>query len=185
MLRSDGLDLTIHVPADEWAYCQRRLKWFEAILVKIVRSDGVQEWYAADDLARLRLPGLPSSAQGITRKATAGRWPRQRCGARYVYHVSCLPSRSFDCLVARIMDLPEIDTSEGMVPALPEIPLPFPPENTAPAWVLPLMRLMKGEAGGNLGRAWQALPAHLPAGTKVPSMEEAAIVLLRLGIESG
>lgn len=181
MLRSDGLDLTIQVPADEWAYCQRRLKWFEAILVKIARTGGVQEWYAADELAGLRLPGLPPSAQGITRKATVGHWPRQRWGSRYVYHVSCLPARTFDTLVARVMDLPALD-ADGPVPALPDAPPPNPPENTAPPWVLPLMRLMKGEAGGDLGKAWRALPAHLPVGMPLPSAEEAAIVLLQHGI---
>lgn len=44
------------------------------------------------------------------------------------------------------------------------------------------MRLMKGEARGDLGRAWKALPAHLPRGTALPDVEEAATVLVTLGL---
>ena len=184
MLRSDSLDLTIQVPADEWAYCQRRLKWFETILKRIVRMGGVQEWYSAEELAGLRLPGLPASAQGITRKATAGRWPRERGSTCYLYHVSSLPARSFDRLMSLVLDIANVETIGGLVPTLPDSP-PLPePENTAPAWVLPLMRLMKGAAHGDLSAAWRALPAHLPPGTTLPSVEEAAAVLLRHGIVS-
>lgn len=56
------------------------------------------------------------------------------------------------------------------------------PENAAPPWVLPLLRLLKGEARGNLARAWRLLPGHLPGGTALPEPQEAATVLLRLGL---
>lgn len=58
-----------------------------------------------------------------------------------------------------------------------------PSSNVVPGWVLPLMRLVKGTARGDLARAWAELPRHLPDGVGVPSEEEAAVTLveLRLG----
>lgn len=182
-------NLTIQVPADEWAYLQRRADYLETLLIRVVRDRRhIQEWYSADELAALRLPGLPHSRAGVTRKATAGRWPRRPAGIHasgpFLYHVSVLPARAFDALMGRILDLPEIEAqTSGLfdLPAPPAPPLALP-ENTAPAWVLPLMRLMKGEARGDLGRAWKALPAHLPTGTALPSVEEAAQILINFGL---
>lgn len=182
------LDLTIQVPADEWAYLQRRADYLETLLIRVVRDRRhIQEWYSADELAALRLPGLPHTRAGITRKATAGRWPRRRSDANaraHAYHVSVLPARAFDALIARILDLPEIEADAETLFELPPSPpcAATLPENAAPSWVLPLMRLMKGEAQGNLGTAWRALPKHLPAGTALPSVTEAAQVLVRLGL---
>ena len=58
----------------------------------------------------------------------------------------------------------------------------LPPANTAPAWVLPLMRLLRNEAHGDLAIAWQRLPDHLPAGTCLPNVEQAAKILLNWGL---
>ncbi|MGU3398143.1 DNA-binding protein [Brucellaceae bacterium D45D] len=184
--------LTIHVPADEWAYLNRRVDYLETLLLRVVRDrKHIQEWYSAEELAALHLPGLPHTKAGVSRKATAGKWPRRPAGTHprngFLYHVSVLPARSFDALITRILDLPEMEAeTDGLfnlpAPLAPDEPAP---ENTAPAWVLPLMRLMKGEAQGNLGKAWQALPEHLPRGTVLPPVQEAAQILVNLGLVRG
>ncbi len=56
----------------------------------------------------------------------------------------------------------------------------LPGANTVPAWVLPMMRLLRER--GTLARAWAALPANLPPGVAMPGEEEAAVALLRLGL---
>lgn len=176
--------LTVAVPADEWAFVQRRVRWLTALLLRVVRDRAeLKEWYGAADLEALRLPGLPASRQGIARKAAQEGWRRERSGTALVYHVSSLPHRAFDALMLRFLDLPmiEADTS-GLFDLPPLPPLPDLPGNTAPQWVLPLMRLLKGEAGGDLGRAWKALPAHLPEGTALPDVKRAAEILIRFGL---
>lgn len=188
-----SLDLTINVPADEWAFCQRRMTYLETLLLRLVRDQrNIQEWYDAEELAALRLPGLPGSGRAVSRKASVARW-RRRWAAdggsrRYVYHVTSLPARAYDALIARILNLPEMEfeseTISFSIPSLPPAPAAEPPPatlNTAPAWVLPLLRLLKGH-GGNLGAAWRELPEHLPRGVALPTTEEAAIVLVGLGL---
>lgn len=103
-MSSLSLDLTINVPADEWAYCQRRLIYLETLLLRLVRDRrNIQEWYDAEELASLRLPGLPGNSRAVARKATVAHWRRRRSGnQRYVYHVTSLPSRAYDALIARI-----------------------------------------------------------------------------------
>lgn len=183
-----SFDLTINVPADEWAFCQRRLTYLETLLLRLVRDRrNIQEWYDAEELAALRLPGLPGSGRAVARKATAARWQRRRAddgrSRRHVYHVTSLPARAFDALIARILDLPEMDEAPQL-PALSQAAaekVQHADTNTAPAWVLPLMRLMKGH-GGNLGAAWRELPEHLPRGVALPTTEEAAMILVGLGL---
>lgn len=51
-----------------------------------------------------------------------------------------------------------------------------------PTWIMPLLRLLRGEAGGDLGRAWGMLPARLPAGAALPTVAEAARQIVRLGL---
>ncbi|MEO5337370.1 MAG: hypothetical protein H7841_10830, partial [Magnetospirillum sp. WYHS-4] len=80
---------------------------------------------------------------------------------------------------------PDPDAPSG--PAVPEIaasPVPSPaaPANTAPPWVLPFMRLLKGGAHGDITAAWRELPRHLPAGVSLPTQEEAAETIARLGL---
>lgn len=68
-MSSLSLDLTINVPADEWAYCQRRLIYLETLLLRLVRDRrNIQEWYDAEELASLRLPGLPGNSRAVARR---------------------------------------------------------------------------------------------------------------------
>ncbi|WP_413851673.1 DNA-binding protein [Albidovulum sp.] len=180
------LPLTVHVPAEEWAYAQRRLTWLETLLLRVVRDRGrMQEWYDAGELAALRLPGLPVTRTGIAQKAGREGWPRKgRAGRRVVFHVSALPSRAFDALIARMLDLSPLEPDPADLFDLPAAPVPAAPmpPNAAPSWVLPLMRILRGEAKGDLACAWRALPAHLPPGTVLPDVKDAAKVLVALGI---
>ena len=53
-----NLDLTVTVPAADWAYSQRRLKYLETLLLRVVRDrKGLQEWFTAAELAGMVLPG--------------------------------------------------------------------------------------------------------------------------------
>ncbi len=186
---NDGLNLTVQVPAEEWAYVQRRTKYLEAVLLQVLKDEGrIKEWYDAGEIAEMRLPGLPASKSGIARIAKAHHWrkreTRGKGGKRNTYHYASFPARAFDNLVGRIMD---VSIPEEMEEKTPEIqPAPQPkikaPDNAAPPWVLPFMRLLKTEAGGDFGRAWEALPDHLPNGVSCPTTEDAAATLLRLGL---
>jgi len=182
MFVSDSFDLTVQVPADAWATAQRRIAFLEAAVTRLARERrDIQEWFNAEQLAALRLPGLPSTRQGIASRAARGKWPRRPAfaggGSHFVYHLTSLPPSAFDAIISRLLDLPDSMEFEPAADlAVAEA------ENTAPPWVLPLMRLMKGEANGNLGRAWRELPAHLPRGAVLPSVDEAARILVNLGL---
>lgn len=181
----ERLDLTVAVDADTWAYAQRRMAFLEAMLVRVLREHfELQEWLSAAELEALRLPGLPPSRSTITRKARQEGWERRWSQGRYLFHVTALPARTFDALLTRILDLPPIEPEAGEWFDLPAPPAPAPPVpvNTAPAWVLPLMRLMRNEAQGDLARAWRELPQHVPEGTILPEVHEAAAILLRFGV---
>ncbi|RRY11504.1 hypothetical protein [Brucella anthropi] len=58
----------------------------------------------------------------------------------------------------------------------------IPYSNVTPVWLLPYWRLVKGRAMGNYAAAWRALPDHLPPFTRLPTVEEAAIVLAQHGM---
>lgn len=185
----NSLDLTVSVPADEWAYNQRRVKYLEALLVHIVRDEAkIQEWFSAAELAAKVLPGLSRTTEAISRKAGNENWKKRKAKFQgrwfYVYHVTSLPARTFDELISRILALPKIDAVVTILPNLPDIETMTEgnEENTAPPWVLPLIRIMKTETGGNLGEAWEILPERLPPEIPLPSVEEAAKVLVRLGL---
>lgn len=189
MSSKEGFALTVHVSADEWAFAQRRLAYLEALVLRVVRERrNIQEWYSAAELAAMRLPGLPDTPAAVTRKAAFGRWPRKqatRDGRRQqTYHVASLPARSFDALLARVLDVPELAERPGRI--VPDLPAVLPPSklpaNAAPSWVLPLMRLIKGEARGDLAAAWEALPKKVPFGVVLPTVEEAAVILIDLGL---
>lgn len=189
VMSEDKFVLMVHVPADEWAFTRRRATYLEAVLVHVLRSeDRIREWFDATELAGLRLPGLPGTKAGITRLANAAGWRRReqhgRGGVRFQYHCTSLPERAFEALISLILDCPEVDPQEYDEPMVPEIEPPPPPlpENTAPPWVLPFMRLLKGGAQGDIGEAWRALPAYLPPGIPMPSEEEAAETILHFGL---
>jgi hypothetical protein len=191
MKASEGFSLMVHVPADEWAYCRRRVAYLEAVLIQVLKDrERIQEWYDAAELASLRLPGLPTTKAGITRMARGAGWRCRtttgRGGPRFQYHYTSFPARAFDALVGLILQLAE-PAGEGDMPPVPEIepaPIPAPaePDNTAPPWVLPFMRLLRGGADGDISAAWRALPTCLPAGVVLPTQEEAAETLIRLGL---
>jgi len=70
-----GFPLTVTVPADDWAFTNRRLRYLEGVIVQILRDGGsVKEWYTAAELAALGLSGLPrsSGASSGWRPITAG-----------------------------------------------------------------------------------------------------------------
>lgn len=191
---SDSLDLTVSVPANEWAYNQRRLKYLETLLLRIVRDGkGSQEWFSAAELVGMALPGMPTTPQAVSRKASKERWQKRKAKLRgtwcNAYHVSTLPSRAFDTLVSRILNLPPIDDVVELLIELPETepiePQETEPDNTAPPWVLPLMRIMRTETAGDLGEAWSRLPERLPPGIALPTVDEAAEVLVELGLVGG
>lgn len=189
-----GFPLMVHVPADEWAYLRRRVTYLEAVLVQVLHDRGrVQEWYGAAEIAAMRLPGLPGTKAGITMHATRAGWVRRqravRGGTRFEYHFASLPARAFDSLIGRILDVPlpggdqDDDAAELAFPEIEPGPAPEPElENTAPPWVLPFMRLLRGGAAGDITAAWRALPSHLPPGVELPTQEEAAETIVRLGL---
>ncbi len=187
---SSVLDLTVSVPAEEYAYLRRRVVYLEAMLMRFVRDNtGMREWFPAAELAGMLLPGLPTTPDAVARRAAQERWTKRKTRAHgrwfTVYHVCSLPKRAFDALIARLLDLPDIDETAPLVDVLPPVPTPAPrpiAENAAPAWVLPLMRIMKRETDGDLREAWQRLPEQLPPDVALPDVEEAATILVSLGI---
>lgn len=180
---TNDLFLTVQVPADEWAFAQRRLAYLETLVLRIVRDRAAfPEWYDAGEIAAMRLPGLPLSRTAIAQKARRECWKRRTAkGRRALFHVSSLPARAFDALIARILDLPELEAETDDLFALPLPPAldPFP-ENAMPPWVLPLMRLVR--AGDDLATAWRALPAHLSEGVVLPDVDEAARILVKFNL---
>lgn len=185
----ESFELTVSVPAEDWAYIQRRVKYLETLLVRIVRdTDKIREWFSAAELAAKSLPGLPPSAEAISRKASKERWRRRkgRIGAKWfhLYHASSLPARTFDALVSRILDLPEIDAEVPPLPDIPDAPPPpyMPPALTAPPWVLPLMRIMRNETEGDITEAWALLPERLPPNIDLPDVEDAARIIVAFGL---
>lgn len=186
----NSFDLTVSVPADEWGYIRRRVVYLEAVLLRVIRDGNhMREYFAAGELAGMVLPGLPDTPEGVTRKASREKWRKRKTkvGSTWlnVYSVTSLPKRAFDALISRLLELPDIDEAAPLLDILPKPPPPrFVPAdtNTAPPWILPLMRLMKTETGGSLSEAWQMLPERLPPDVALPSVEEAAVILIRFGI---
>lgn len=179
----ESFDLMVTIAADEWAYAQRRMAFLEVLAVTFAQPRALaREWYHAEELAGLCLPGLPRSGSGIRRRAAAERWTSRRIGAagRTGYHVTSLPPRAFEALLDRLLDMP---SAPGGQTASKELTMATAlPANTAPPWVLPLLRLMRKETGGDLGRAWRSLPARLPPGATLPDVQEAARILMKLGL---
>jgi len=183
---SSELTLMVHVAADEWAYARRRLTYLEAVLRQLLQEEDVREWYDAAELSELQLLGLPTSKSAITRLARDGGWLRReisgRGGVRYEYHYASFPTRAFDDMVGRILGMRSpLDEVPDQAPVVPAPP-PQAALNTEPPWVLPFMRLLRGGANGDITAAWRALPQHVPAGVPLPTAEEAAETILRLGL---
>ena len=127
-------NLSIQIDADEWAYCQRRITYLEALLIRVLRDKSkIKEWYEAGELAALRLPGLPDKPAGITRKATAQNWLRRKAkGNTYTYYFGSLPERAFDALIGKLLQIPKPCEPAPQFPALegePVLPQPVTPDN--------------------------------------------------------
>ncbi|MCW9034564.1 MAG: DNA-binding protein [Rhodospirillales bacterium] len=187
--QDDGFSLMVHVPADEWAFVNRRLRYLEAVLIQVLQDrDRIQEWYDAAEIAALMLPGLPATKSGITRLANKAGWRRMavpgRGGSRYQYHFASFPARAFDALIERILNIPTSKVNTTPVPEFYDQPEEQTTDsgNTAPPWLLPFMRLVKNDPHGDLSEAYKALPDQLPKGMDCPTLEEAAEVLVRFGI---
>lgn len=184
------LSLAVTVPAPELAGLQRRVRFLEAALLQLLRDGNrIKEWFSADELAALRLPGMPSSASGVARVARAQGWVVRRVpcvgGQRHVFHFSSLPRRAFEAVIDRIVKAPSPTShfEAAMAPDIPAPPVPDPVEHdgrTVPQWVLPLMRIMRGRE--SVEEAVQELPRHLPAGMDCPTPAEAMRVLRGLGM---
>ncbi len=189
----DGFPLTVTIPAQELAELQRRVVYFEAVVMKLLREHcRVQEWFTAADLESLRLPGLPAHRNVITRKAGAEGWRRRKAasGRGYEYHFSSLPRRAFEELVDRVMKpfvAEAVETGE-MPDTLPGIPPAEPrpdPGNLPPVWALPLMRLVKDQGPITVREAVERLALVIDPETSMPTIAEAADYLRRLGWVDG
>lgn len=182
----DGFSYHVTVPADEWSRLNRRLQYVEAALVQAYRNNRqLKEWFSAADLLRLVLPGLPTSRQGLMRKANAEGWPRRvaegRGGEHYEFHFSCLPRHAFEELIARIV-APPLAGHDARPPAPPRSSRARKlPDNAAPPWLLPLMRIVRSERNLSVDDALRKLATSLPPGTPPPDRGEVAAVFARLG----
>lgn len=192
---NQGMDLTVTVPASEWAALRRRVVFLEAVAIQMLRDgDNIKEWFGVAELAALRLPGLPKANNAITRFAHDAGWKVKvvpcQGGARHLYHFSDLPRRAFEALIDRIVKNPpagsenlgnQVDQVAPKRRREKPVSPPICATNAAPAWVLPLMRIIRAE-GANMSQALDALPKTLPKGTACPTREEAIEVLTRLGL---
>ena len=182
-MNDDALPLCVTVPAQQWDFITRRQRYLEAVVVQILRENtGVREWFTAGELAAFGLQALPASKSGIARMATARGWLRRQAWASgrrcYEYHIINLPGRAFDDLICRIVTAPvEIEDRQPV----PEIPCPPPATaegaKPAPPWLLPLVRIIKGQAFGTISEAVESLRDSLPSGVGCPSIDEAESVL--------
>ena len=198
----DELPFTASIPADQWGIMTRRLRYLEAVIIQILGDRSLlKEWYTAGELAELALPGLPGTRQGIARLANAHGWRShivmRRGQEARVYHCTVLPARAFDGLLDRITLRRAARRAEAVPPGLSpapatraaaprQAPPPAPTtENTAPPWVLPLLRIIRETGSLSVDAALGELSNSLPPGMACPTREEAQTVLSRLGYLSG
>lgn len=185
------LHLTVTLSALELAELRRRVTYLEAVLTQVLREgERIKEWFSAAELVALRLPGLPTAKNAVTRTARQGHWRLRkvqgRGGERHEYHFSSLPRRAFEALINRVVDAPPADDRPSPV-AAPTFapPPPLPPaatDNTAPPWLLPLVRIIKRQGARSLVEALADLPGQLPAGVQCPEVEEALYALRNIGM---
>lgn len=188
MDKQDGFFLSVTLSAADLAHLRRRVVYLEAALVQVLRDDRrIKEWFSAAELVTLRLPGLPASRAAVTRLARSAGWIMRAIscqgGQRHEYHFTSLPRRAFDALIAMVVaPRPDRATVE-QVPEIPAPPAPRPPpENTAPPWLLPLMRAVRSEAPATVREAMALLPRYLPMGMALPTEDEVLPELQRLGM---
>lgn len=186
----NGLALTVTIPVGEWAFTRRRLTYLEAVILQILHDpDRIKEWFGAAELATLRLRGLPQTRQGVSRLAKAQGWRCRavpgRGGLHQEFHCTALPEAAFTDLLGRMVaPEPHRAAQQGARPSLnPPMPHPPPPlpANTAPPWVLPLVRCLRGDRSLTLREAVEELSVTLPPGMACPSHNEAEVTLRRFG----
>ncbi len=181
----DGFSYHVTVPADEWSRLNRRLRYVEAALVQAYRNNRqLKEWFSAAELLSMALPGLPTSRQGLLRKANAEEWPRRvadgRGGERFEFHFYSLPRRAFEELITRIVA--PLPAGHDARPPAPPPRSSRLPDNAAPPWLLPLMRIVRGDKAPTLDGVASKLAGALPPGTPPPTREEISAALTRLGM---
>lgn len=191
MKDGDEFALTVTVPAEQWAFACRRLLFLEASVVQILSDRGwLREWFTAPELAALRLPGLPTTRQGVARLAKAERWRcrivLQRGQEVREYHCTALPGRAFDQFIERIITAPrpvsEVVPPHPAIAATPAPPIAVKASNAIQPWVLPLMRIIRTQGVLSVARAMRELSEHLPPGAPRPTVEEAEEVLRGMGM---
>lgn len=60
--------------------------------------------------------------------------------------------------------------------------LKLPSSNIIPYWLLCYWRLVKQETDGDLAKAWEMLPDHLPNCSFCPTVEQLAVALVDQGL---
>ncbi len=79
---------------------------------------------------RFDASGFADTPEGVARRANKEKWMRRKTRVRgtwlNVIHVTSLPARAFDALIARILDLPDIDETAPLVDVMPPPPMPRP-----------------------------------------------------------
>jgi len=192
MKDDDEFALTVEVPAEQWAFACRRVRFLEAAIVQILGDRGrLREWFSAPELASLSLPGLPTTRQGVARLAKAEEW-RSRIVMRRgqevrEFHCAALPDRAFDGLIERVIAAPrhegeDIPPTNNTLPAKPPGDVTSDGGNTTPPWVLPLMRVMRSQHVPSVESALRELPRHLPSGAGCPTLHEAMNALRDIGM---
>lgn len=173
--------LTVEVPAEDWANTLRRLSFLEAVLTQVLRNETqIREWFTASEIARLKLPGLPTTPQGIGKRAAQKQWAfayALRHGRKVtVYHYSALPTRAFAEFIRRIVALP--DNGQLIPDPKPETIAPTP---DAPQWLLPLMSLIENDRVDTWQEAYSMLRYTLPKRAPMPDREQVREVYRRYG----
>lgn len=121
--------------------------------------------------------------------ASARGWRRRHVPARGTlrpeFHCTSLPDLAFTDLLDRILfpaGTVALPVQAPLADAPPATSAPAEaPDNTVPAWTLPLLRCLRTEGPCTLDDAIQALPSELPPGVACPSVAEAETFLRRLG----
>lgn len=191
-MHDDGFSLTVSIPVAEWTRINHRLRYIEAALIQMLRGGRrLKEWFTLADLLALNLPGLPTTRQGLSRRAAQEDWPRRigagKGGERYEFHFSGLPKRAFEGLIDGIVAAPLRSDDEPDAPTIqraPSAPRTRVVANAEPVWMLPLMRVLRGGRKMTLEQVMRELPKRLPFGVSCPTRDEVQITLRRLGLSA-
>lgn len=191
---SDTFDFTVTISAAQWSELQRRLRFVEAALVQALRGQRqLKEWFGAAELAELGLPGLPGTRQGLLKRAHAEKWEHRSMygsgGERYEFHFSSLPRLAFEALLERIIitmpgeaaPAPRPAPAPAIPPRAMAVPLPVQAVNTTPAWLLPLLRVVRSDRVDDVDDIVKRVASRLPPGMAVPTPAEVREALRQFG----